>query len=191
MNSFSGKEIILASNSPRRQQFLKDIGVNFTVQTHAVEEVYPPHLKGNAIAEYLVKLKASPFTNLSKNQLVITADTIVWCENQCLGKPTNQAQAFEMLNQLSGKMHEVITAIAFTQANAQHLIHEKTKVFFKPLTAETIHHYINCFKPYDKAGAYGIQEWIGTVGIEKIEGSYTNVVGLPVAQVLTTLEKIC
>lgn len=191
MNTFSGKEIILASNSPRRQQFLKDIGINFTVQTHAVDEVYPPHLKGSAIAEYLVKRKASPFTNLSKNQLVITADTIVWCENECLGKPIDKAQAFAMLSQLSGKMHEVITAVAFTQENAQHLIHEKTNVFFKPLTVETIHHYINSFQPYDKAGAYGIQEWIGTVGIEKIEGSYTNVVGLPVAQVLTTLEKIC
>lgn len=191
MNTFSNKEIILASNSPRRQQFLKDSGVNFTVQTHAVEEVFPPHLTASAIAEYLVKLKAAPFTNLTENQLLITADTIVWCDDQCLGKPTDRDQAFDMLGQLSGKMHEVITAVAFTQSQQQNIIHESTKVYFKPLSAAIINHYIDHYQPYDKAGAYGIQEWIGTVGIERIEGSYTNVVGLPVAQVLTTLKKIC
>lgn len=191
MLQFSSKEIILASNSPRRQQFFKDIGIDFTVQTHPVEEIYPPTLIGAEIAEYLVKLKATPFKDLKDNQLVITADTIVWCENECLGKPTDRSKAIEMIEKLSGNQHEVITAVAFTEVTQQTIIHESTKVNFKTLSNEEIHYYVDHYQPYDKAGAYGIQEWLGIIGIEKIEGSYTNVVGLPVAQVLTTLEKIC
>ena len=191
MLQFNSKEIILASNSPRRQQFLKDIGLKFIIQTHSLEEIYPPSLKGAEIAEYLVKLKATPFKNLAENQLVITADTIVWCAGECLGKPSDRANAIEMIQKLSGKQHEVITAVAFTEAAQQTIIHESTKVHFKKLSEDEIHYYVDHYQPYDKAGAYGIQEWIGTVGIEKIEGSYTNVVGLQVAQVLNTLKKIC
>lgn len=191
MLPFNSKEIILASNSPRRQQFFKDIGVDFRVQTHRIKEIYPPTLKGAEIAEYLVQLKASPFKNLKDNQIIITADTIVCCANECLGKPTDRSNAIEMIQKLSGKQHEVITAVAFTEAAQQTIIHESTKVYFKTLSDEEIHYYVDHYQPYDKAGAYGIQEWLGTIGIEKIEGSYTNVVGLPVAQVLTTLKKIC
>ena len=191
MQRFSEYELILASNSPRRQQFLKNIGLDFKVITHDVDEIYPESLKKEEITDFLVKLKAMPFKNLNEKQIVITADTIVWDEKKCLGKPNTIEEAVEMLSQLSGKSHQVITSVAFTQANSQKVIHEISNVFFKPLTKLEIDYYIREFKPFDKAGAYGIQEWIGTVAIEKIEGSYTNIVGLPVAQVLITLEKIC
>ncbi len=191
MQRFSSFNIILASNSPRRQQFLKDIGLDFSIKTHPVEEIFPPELKAAEISDYLVKLKAAPFKNLNKNDLVITADTIVWHNNQCLGKPKDRDQAVEMLQQLSGDIHQVVTSVAFTQAHQQRVIHETSKVYFKALTQEEIDYYIDNCHPFDKAGAYGIQEWIGIIGIEKIEGSYANIVGLPVAQVLATLEKIC
>jgi len=191
MQRFSTYDIILASNSPRRQQFLKDIGLDFKIKTYPVEEIFPPQLKAEAISDYLVKLKAAPFNNLNQKELVITADTIVWHNNQCLGKPKDRAEAVHMLQQLSGDAHQVVTSVAFTQTHQQKVIHEVSTVYFKALTAADIDYYIDNYQPFDKAGAYGIQEWIGTVGIEKIEGSYTNIVGLPVAQVLATLEKIC
>ena len=189
-NLFPSTDIILASNSPRRQQFLKDIGLSFNVQTFEVDEVFPAQLKGVEIPDYLVRLKASSFVNLKPNQLVITADTIVWSNECYLGKPKDKAEAQKMLNQLSGSSHEVITSVAFTQAHQQTIITETSTVFFKTLDSAEIDFYIDTYQPYDKAGAYGIQEWIGTIGIEKIVGSYSNIVGLPVAQVLTTLKKI-
>ncbi len=191
MQRFSNYDIILASNSPRRQQFLKDIGLDFRIKTHSVEEIFPEKLKAAEISDYLVKLKAEPFKSLTEKELVITADTIVWHNNQCLGKPKDRTEAVQMLQQLSGEAHQVVTSVAFTQAHQQKVIHEVSTVYFKALTAVEIDYYIDNYQPFDKAGAYGIQEWIGTVGIEKIEGSYTNIVGLPVAQVLATLEKIC
>jgi len=191
MQRFSNYDIILASNSPRRQQFLKDIGLDFSIKTHPVEEIFPEELKAAAISDYLVKLKAAPFKSLNDNTIVITADTIVWHNDQCLGKPKDRAQAVQMLQQLSGNTHQVVTSVAFTQSHQQTLINETSSVRFKVLTQEEIDYYIDNYQPYDKAGAYGIQEWIGTIGIEKIEGSYVNIVGLPVAQVLATLEKIC
>ena len=191
MQRFSNYDIILASNSPRRQQFLKDIGLDFSIKTHPVEEIFPEELKATAISDYLVKLKAAPFDFINENEIVITADTIVWHNDQCLGKPKDRAKAVQMLQQLSGNTHQVVTSVAFTQSHQQTLINETSSVRFKVLTQEEIDYYIDNYQPYDKAGAYGIQEWIGTIGIEKIEGSYANIVGLPVAQVLATLEKIC
>ena len=191
MQRFSNYDIILASNSPRRQQFLKDIGLDFSIKTHPVEEIFPEELKAAAISDYLVKLKAAPFDNLKENEIIITADTIVWHNDQCLGKPKDRTEAIQMLQQLSEKKHQVVTSVAFTQSHQQILINETSSVYFKALTQEEIDYYIDNYQPYDKAGAYGIQEWIGTIGIEKIEGSYANIVGLPVAQVLATLEKIC
>jgi len=191
MQRFSNYDIILASNSPRRQQFLNDIGLDFSIKTHPVEEIFPEELKAAAISDYLVKLKAAPFKSLNDNTIVITADTIVWHNDQCLGKPKDRAKAVQMLQQLSGNTHQVVTSVAFTQSHQQTLINETSSVRFKVLTQEEIDYYIDNYQPYDKAGAYGIQEWIGTIGIEKIEGSYANIVGLPVAQVLATLEKIC
>ena len=191
MQRFNDYKIILASNSPRRQQFLKDIGLSFTIKTHEVEELFPPTLQGSEIPDYLVKLKAAPFENIAPNEIIITADTIVWSDGKCLGKPKDAMQAKQMLQQLSRNKHEVITSVAFTQSHQQTVIHQTSTVYFRPLTAEEIEYYIDHFAPFDKAGAYGIQEWMGTIGIEKIEGSYTNIVGLPVAQVLATLEQIC
>lgn len=191
MKRFSDYAIILASNSPRRQQFLRDIGLEFKIQTHPVEEIFPAELQQAEISDYLVKLKAEPFKNIKEKEVIITADTIVWHNKQCLGKPKDREDAVRMLQQLSGNGHEVVTSVAFTQRHRQTVIHTISKVYFKPLTQEEIDYYINHYQPFDKAGAYGIQEWIGTVAIEKIEGSYTNIVGLPVAQVLATLEKIC
>ncbi len=187
---FPSTDIILASNSPRRQQFLTDIGLQFRVKTHKVEEIFPSDLSAEEIPNYLVQLKAKPFVNLEPNQLILTADTIVWSENNYLGKPKDKQEAQAMLHQLSGRSHQVITSVAFTQAHQQTIIHETTKVYFRALDATEIDYYIDTYQPYDKAGGYGIQEWIGTVGVEKIEGSYSNIVGLPVAQVLSTLKKI-
>ncbi len=172
--------IILASKSPRRQQFFKDLNIDFTIKLKEVEELYPQKLKGIEITDYLANLKAKAYKNLKDNDLLITSDTIVWLENKALGKPKNYHEAFVMLKNLSGKKHEVITSISIKNKNFQKIINDITTVFFKKLSDKEINYYINNYKPFDKAGAYGIQEWIGFIAIDKIEGSYFNVVGLPV-----------
>ncbi len=187
----NGFELILASGSPRRQAFFKEIGLPFRVETHQVDEDYPEHLQGVAIAEHITALKAAPFRKkIQPNQLVITADTIVWHENQCLGKPKDKEDAHQMLSSLSGKEHQVITAVGFLYGQNWQCIHAVTSVRFKQLSAETIENYVNSNDPMDKAGAYGIQDRLGTIGIESIKGSYTNVVGLPVAQVVDKIKEI-
>lgn len=182
--------IILASKSPRRQQFFKDLNLDFTIQLKEVAEIYPKELKGTEITEFLADLKSKAFTNLSEKDLLITSDTIVWLENKALGKPLNEADAFNMLHSLSGKKHEVITSISIKNKNFQKIISDVTSVYFKKLTNEEINYYIKNYKPFDKAGAYGIQEWIGLIGIDKIEGSYFNVVGLPVHKLYNALMKL-
>ena len=172
--------IILASKSPRRQQFFKDLNIDFTIKLKEVEELYPQKLKGIEITDYLANLKAKAYKDLKDNDLLITSDTIVWLENKALGKPKNYHEAFVMLKNLSGKKHEVITSISIKNKKFQKIINDITTVFFKKLSDEEINYYINNYKPFDKAGAYGIQEWIGFIAIDKIEGSYFNVVGLPV-----------
>jgi len=172
--------IILASKSPRRQQFFKDLNIDFTIKLKEVEELYPQKLKGIEITDYLANLKAKAYKNLKDNDLLITSDTIVWLENKALGKPKNYHEAFVMLKNLSGKKHEVITSISIKNKNFQKIINDITTVFFKKISDKEINYYINNYKPFDKAGAYGIQEWIGFIAIDKIEGSYFNVVGLPV-----------
>lgn len=172
--------IILASKSPRRQQFFKDLDIDFTIKLKEVEEIYPKELKGSEITDFLADLKSKAFTNLSDNEILITSDTIVWLENKALGKPKDEADAFTMLRSLSGKKHEVITSISIKNKDFQKIINDVTTVSFKDLTDEEINYYIKNYKPFDKAGAYGIQEWIGFIAIEKIEGSYFNVVGLPI-----------
>jgi septum formation protein len=177
-------EIILASGSPRRQDFLRSLNIPFTIKTHPVDETFPPSLKGKEIAEFIVRQKNAPFVdNIRPKQIVITADTIVWCENRYLGKPKNKKEAKDMLGFLSGKSHEVITSVGFLTSRKFEMITETSKVYFKNLTQQEMDHYIKEASPLDKAGAYGIQEWIGDIGITQIEGSYTNVVGLPLAQV--------
>lgn len=173
--------IILASGSPRRQQFFKDLGLDFEIRLKSIDEVYPNHLKGVEITDYLANLKSIPFDNeLSENDLLITSDTIVWLNNKALGKPKDYEEAFSILRNLSGKTHEVITSVSIKNPNFQKIINDTTTVYFRDLTDEEIDYYITTYKPYDKAGAYGIQEWIGKIGIDKIEGSYFNVMGLPV-----------
>lgn len=172
--------IILASGSPRRQQFFKDLDIDFTIQLKEVEEIYPENLKGSAITDFLADLKSKAFTNLSEKDILITSDTIVWLDDKALGKPKNEADAFEMLRTLSGKKHQVITSISIKNIHFQKIVNDVTKVSFKELTDEEINYYIKNYKPFDKAGAYGIQEWIGFIAIDSIEGSYFNVVGLPV-----------
>ncbi len=173
-------KIILASESPRRQQFFREMGLDFEIRIKPVEEVYPKELLGSAISDYLAKLKASAFNGtLTKNEILITSDTVVWHKNASLAKAKGAEEAFTMLRLLSGDWHEVITSVCFTTDDTQQTVNNTTKVKFKALTDEEIRFYIENYKPFDKAGAYGIQEWIGLIGIEKIEGSYPNVVGLP------------
>ncbi|MCU0351471.1 MAG: Maf family nucleotide pyrophosphatase [Flavobacterium sp.] len=172
------KRIILASGSPRRQQFFREMDIDFTIQIKEVEEIYPKELEASAITKFLAELKANAFDSLEENDLLITSDTIVWHENKALGKPKDAKDAFQMLQSLSGKTHEVITSVCFKTKNTLETLTETTKVTFNSLTDEAIHYYISNYKPFDKAGSYGIQEWIGLIGISKIEGSYTNVVGL-------------
>lgn len=175
----SNYTIILASSSPRRQQLLKDLDINFKIQTKEVEEIYPENLKHTQITDFLADLKAKPF-DLLKNELLITSDTIVWCNNEALGKPKDAKEAFEMLQKLSENTHTVITSISIKTKDFQKVINDTTEVSFKKLSSNEINYYIENYKPFDKAGAYGIQEWIGKIGINKIKGSYFNVMGLPI-----------
>ncbi|NCT10452.1 MAG: septum formation protein Maf [Flavobacteriia bacterium] len=182
--------IILASASPRRQQFFKELNIDFTVQVKSVNELYPSHLKAIEITDYLADLKSKAFTNLAENDLIITSDTIVWLENEPLEKVSNEKEAFAMLKKISGKKHEVITSVCIKTAHFQKIFNDTTQVYFKELTDEEIHYYIQNYQPFDKAGAYGIQEWIGYIGVEKIEGSYFNVMGLPVHKLYKELQNL-
>lgn len=183
--------VILGSGSPRRQQFLKELNIPFTIQLKNTEEVYPIHLKGAEIAEYLALHKALAFKDkLSKKDLLITADTIVWCENESLAKATTVSEGIKMLEKLSGKTHEVISACCITTPKFRKVFHEVTKVTFKKLTPDEISFYIHKFQPFDKAGSYGIQEWIGYIGIEKIEGSFFNVMGFPIFKFYEALTEL-
>lgn len=182
-------KIILASQSPRRKALLEDLGLSFETRPIDVEESYPTNLKAQEIALYLSQLKAQAFNfeELCENCLVITADTIVWQDGQVLLKPKDAKDAIRILNLLSGNSHEVITGVTLRTNTKTHSFYSLTKVYFKKLTQEEIEFYISNYQPFDKAGAYGIQEWIGYIGIEKIEGSYFNVVGLPVQKLYTEL----
>lgn len=184
-------KIILASGSPRRQQFFKKLNIPFTVKLFDVNEIYPDELHKEEISEYLAQLKAAPFEGqLSKDEIVITADTIVWLDEEALGKPKNREMAFEMLQKLSGRQHEVITSICIKTNTYEKIISDSTIVSFSELTNEEINHYIDAYEPFDKAGSYGIQEWIGFIGVEKIEGSYFNVMGLPVHKLYRILREL-
>ncbi|MDB4052116.1 Maf family nucleotide pyrophosphatase [Flavobacteriales bacterium] len=183
-------QIILASKSPRRQELLKGLGFEFEIKTKEIEEVFPPALFKEEIPVYLSNLKAKAFKDyIKEDELVITSDTIVWNENKQLGKPKSRAEAIEMLQSLSGKQHEVITAVTLMTTIKTHSFYEITKVFFKELTLDEIEYYIDNYQPFDKAGSYGIQEWIGFVGIPKIEGDYFNVVGLPLNRLNEELKR--
>ncbi|MGV9002779.1 Maf-like protein [Flavobacterium sp.] len=184
-------KIILASGSPRRQQFFRELGIAFEIKLKEVAEIYPDHLKGAEITDFLAKLKANSFADdILDDELIITSDTIVWLENKALGKPKDYQDAFEMLSQMAGKTHEVITSVCFKRIDKTEIINCTTKVTFSSLNEKEITYYLDVFKPFDKAGAYGIQEWIGLIGISKIEGSYTNVVGMPTEMVFNYLKNL-
>jgi len=176
-------KLVLASGSPRRQQFLRDLDVDFEVRLKDVEEIYPDNLQGAEITNFLAILKADALNDIADDEIVITSDTIVWHENRALGKPKDYDDAFAMLQSMSGKTHEVITSVCIKSFGKTHVFNETTQVTFNTLSNEEIKYYLDNYKPYDKAGSYGIQEWIGLVAIAKIQGSYANVVGLPVDKV--------
>jgi septum formation protein len=183
--------LILASGSPRRQQFFKDLELDFEIRLKEIEEIYPPELKAEQITNYLAELKASAFEGeLKPNEILVTSDTIVWHNNTALGKPKDEQDAFEILKSLSNATHEVITSVCFKTNEKTDVLHEVTKVTFNELSDESIHYYLENYKPYDKAGAYGIQEWIGFIGVSKIEGSYANVMGMPTDKVYEYLSKL-
>jgi septum formation protein len=182
------RHIILASSSPRRQELIKGLGLDFEIRIKPVKEEYPDRLRHFEISDYLAQLKSMPFVDeLTPNDILITSDTIVWHNESALGKPKDNTDAFEMLKALSGQTHEVITSVCFKSIRAEKTINSITKVTFKPLSDEEIWYYINNFKVLDKAGAYGIQDWIGQVGVTKIEGSYFNVMGFPMDHIYKTL----
>jgi len=178
------EKIILGSKSPRRQELIKMLGLPYEIRVQDVEEVYPETIIISEVPEYLSKLKASPLIkDLKQGEALITSDTVVILEDTILGKPKDLAEAKEMLKSLSGKTHAVISGVAITTIDKQISFSHKTLVTFNQLTSEEIDSYVEECKPLDKAGAYGIQEWIGCIGVKKIEGSYLNVVGLPLADI--------
>lgn len=184
------EHIILASKSPRRQELLKGMGIDFKVVIRDVDESFPEGLDPVEAVSFIAKKKAEAFEGADEKQLIITADTVVVLDGQIIGKPADDKHAFEILSSLSGKAHQVITAIAILYKGQIDVFHETTQVHVAQLSSAEIEFYIRHYRPYDKAGAYGIQEWIGMVGIEKIAGSYTNVVGLPTARLYRELQKI-
>lgn len=184
-------QLILASGSPRRQQFFKDLDLDFEIRLKEIEEVFPPELKAAEITDYLAELKANAFEGeLKDNEILITSDTIVWHNGVALGKPKDADDAFRILKSLSNATHEVITSVCFKTKSKIEVISETTQVTFHPLSDEAIRYYIENYQPFDKAGAYGIQEWIGFIGVSKIEGSYANVMGLPVDKVFEYLSNL-
>ena len=190
-NKLRNYSLILASGSPRRQQFFKDLDLDFEIRLKEIEEIYPPELKAEEITNYLAELKANAFEGeLQANEILITSDTIVWHNGRALGKPKDEQDAFAILKSLSNATHEVITSVCFKTNSETKLLHEITKVTFNELSEDVIRYYIENYKPFDKAGAYGIQEWIGFVGVSKIEGSYANVMGMPTDKVYEYLNNL-
>lgn len=185
---FDKYRILLASQSPRRKDLLEQMRIPFELKKIAVEENYPSSIPVNEIPEYLSRKKANAAVNgIKDNELVICADTIVICEGKVLEKPDNEADATSMLKKLSGKFHEVITGVCIASTSKQKSFSVKTNVFMKDLSDSEIAYYVKNFQPFDKAGAYGIQEWIGLIGIERIEGSFYNVMGLPTKELYEAL----
>lgn len=187
LNNLEQYQIVLASNSPRRKELLGSLGIEFTTQASQGEETYPNDLEAEKVAEFLAIQKADWFNDFYQNQLYITSDTVVILKNEVLGKPADREEAKRMLASLSGNTHEVITAFCLKSKSKTISKSVSTRVHFAKLSPEEINFYIDTYKPYDKAGSYGIQEWIGMMGIEKIEGSYFNVMGLPTHQIYQEL----
>ena len=184
-------KIILASGSPRRQQFFKDLDLDFEIRIREIDEIYPENLVKQEITNYLAELKSKAFNGeILENEIIITSDTLVWLDGKILSKPIDYHDAFEILKSISNNIHYVYTSVCFATNKSKTTIFDETKVTFKELSDLEIHYYLENYKPFDKAGAYGIQEWIGLIGITKIDGSYSNVVGLPTEKVYEFLNKL-
>ena len=182
------KHLILASSSPRRQELIKGLGLEVEIRIKQVKEEYPDQLRHFEISDYLAQLKSLSFEDtLAADDILITSDTIVWFKNTALGKPKDEKDAYKILKSLSGHTHEVITSVCFKSIGKEKIINSITKVTFKQLSKSEIYYYIKNFKVLDKAGAYGIQDWIGQVAVTKIEGSYFNVMGFPIDKIYKTL----
>jgi septum formation protein len=189
-DKFPGNKIILASRSPRRRQLLKELGIKFEVALRHYDESYPDGLSGEEIALHIAISKARSFSvDIAEDEIVITADTIVWCNGEVLGKPVDESDAKRILRMISGNTHEVITGVCIFSSSSEKAFTVSTLVTFCELSDEEIQYYIDYYNPYDKAGAYGIQEWIGIIGCTRIEGSYFNVVGLPVQRLYSELQE--
>ena len=183
-------KIILASKSPRRQELIKELGLPYEIRIKEVEEIYPSSLAALLVPEYLAKLKSESISStLKENEILLTSDTIVFANGNILGKPKNEDEAFEMITSLSGGSHKVITGVQLMSTNKTISFSSITDVYFSALTKEEINFYINKYKPFDKAGSYGIQEWIGYIGVSKIEGCYYNVMGLPIHDVYQNIKQ--
>jgi septum formation protein len=184
--------LLLASQSPRRRALLKEMGFPVKiVGAPNIEEIFPEHLTGGEIPEYIAEQKANAYSDLLKDdEILVTADTIVWLDGEVIGKPADRNDAIGMLQKLSGNMHYVYTGICLTYHGKKHLFCDETRVFFRQLTLEEIVYYVDNYKPFDKAGAYGVQEWIGFVGVERIEGSYFNVMGLPIHRLYNGINEL-
>jgi septum formation protein len=183
--------LLLGSKSPRRQQLLKALGLHFEVVNIDAEEVFPESLKGVDIARFLCELKADAYDSqqIAPDSILVTADTIVWLDGEYIGKPSGKTEAIEMLKKLSGRQHSVFTGICLKSATRKTVFDAHTLVNFRELTQDEIEYYVTHHKPYDKAGSYGIQDWIGYIGITGIEGCYYNVMGFPVEKFYAELER--
>ena len=187
----SNYKIILGSGSTRRKELLGMTGINFSVMSIPVDESFPDSLQETEVSEYIVKNKSNAFNELIKeHEIIITADTLVWFENKCLGKPKDKREAKQMLKLFAGKSHNVITSVGFLTINNFKILTESTTVTYKDLTYSEIDYYVENVNPIDKAGSYGIQDWIGMIGVEYVNGSYTSVLGLPVPQTTNEIIKI-
>lgn len=185
------KKIILASKSPRRQELIKGIEWPYEVHTYEVDESFPGSLKADEIATYLAEKKAMAFPNvIASDEVLLTADTIVWINNEVLNKPEDEQDSFRMLKMLCGHTHEVYTGVCLRTATSTHTFFDRTEVTCKPFSDEEIWHYIRNYKPFDRAGSYGIQDWFGYTAVEKINGCFYNVMGLPVSRIYDELKKI-
>jgi septum formation protein len=186
------KKLILASKSPRRQQLIQGLGIPYTICTYEVDEQFPQHLQAEEIPLYLAQKKAEAYPlELNEHEVLVTADTIVWINNHVLNKPENKAEALNMLKEICATTHQVYTGVVLKNNTQHQAFFEQTEVQIKQLEESEMLHYINVYKPYDKAGGYGIQDWFGYVAVEKVNGCFYNVMGLPVSKLYQHLKQLC
>ena len=186
-----GAQIILASKSPRRQELIKGLELNYTIHTYDVDESFPAHLQAESIALYLAEKKADAYPDtLSDNEILVTADTIVWINNEVLNKPVDEKDSMRMLKQICGATHQVFTGVCIKTTSQKYVLYDKTDVTCRPMSEDELWYYIKNYHPFDKAGSYGIQDWFGYTAVERIDGCFYNVMGLPVGKLYRALKRI-